>query len=123
VREPIHFYVEAMATRLLAAAFDAQDPARLAEFWAGLLGRDIVDDAGGALLLPGDDTQVGLRFVPSSSVKLGPGRLHLHLTSATPEEQQQTVATALRLGASNLDVGQLPRGAIVLADPSGKSSA
>jgi catechol 2,3-dioxygenase-like lactoylglutathione lyase family enzyme len=46
--------------------------------------------------------------------------MHFHLTSATPDDQQQTVATALRLGARHLDVGQRPEeGHIVLADPDG----
>jgi catechol 2,3-dioxygenase-like lactoylglutathione lyase family enzyme len=105
-----------MLTRRLTVTFDAHDAARLAQFWAGLLGREVVDGAS----LPGDDTQVGLRFVPSPTVKAGPNRIHLHLTSTSLADQQQTVATALGLGASHLDVGQLPEeGHIVLADPEG----
>jgi len=105
--------------RLLCVAFDAQDPGRVAEFWAGLLGRDVVDDAGGALL-PGDDTQLGLRFVPDPAERSGLNRLHLHLTSATPDEQQRTVEAALALGGSHLDVGQRPEeGHVVLGDPEG----
>jgi hypothetical protein len=46
--------------------------------------------------------------------------MHLHLTSASPDDQQQTVTTALGLGANHLDVGQRPEeGHIVLADPDG----
>ncbi|MEU1687284.1 VOC family protein [Micromonospora sp. NPDC005707] len=108
-----------MLSRTLTLTFDAHDPARLAQFWAGMLGREVVEDAGAALL-PGDDTQVSLRFVPSDAKKLGPNRIHLHLTSAGPDDQQRTVATALRLGGGHLDVGQLPEeGHIVLADPEG----
>jgi hypothetical protein len=103
--------------RLLAVTFDAHDPSRLARFWAGLLGRTAVEDVGDALL-PGDEGQLGVRFVPSRVEKVGPNRMHLHLTSASLADQQQTVATALGLGASHLDVGQLPEeGHIVLADP------
>ncbi len=51
-------------SRLLALTFDARDPGRLAGFWAGILGRVVVDDLRGALL-PGSDTQVGLRFAAS----------------------------------------------------------
>ena len=99
--------------------FDAHDPARLAQFWAGVLGREVVEDAGGALL-PGEDTQLSLRFVPSRAEKVGPNRMHLHLTSASPADQQHTVATALELGARHLDVGQRPEeGHVVLADPEG----
>ena len=104
---------------LLAVTFDAHDPVRLAQFWAGVLGREAVEDAGGPLL-PGDDTQLGLRFVPSQAEKAGPNRMHLHLTSASPADQQQTVATALGLGACHLDVGQRPEeGHVVLGDPEG----
>ncbi len=108
-----------MPLHLLAVTFDAHDPSRLAQFWSGVLGREIVEDAGGALL-HGDDAQLGLRFVPSSAEKSGPNRMHLHLTSASPAGQQQTVAMALDLGARHIDVGQRPEeGHIVLADPEG----
>ena len=104
---------------LLAVTFDAHDPVRLARFWAGVLGREVVEDTGGPLL-PGDDTQLGLRFVPSQTEKAGPNRMHLHLTSDSAADQQQTVTKALELGAHHLDVGQLPEeGHIVLGDPEG----
>jgi catechol 2,3-dioxygenase-like lactoylglutathione lyase family enzyme len=108
-----------MLSQLLTVTFDAQDAARLAQFWADLLGREVVEDAGGALL-PGEGGQLGLRFAPSHSAKVGPNRMHLHLTSASLADRQHTVATALKLGASHLDVGQRPEeGHIVLADPEG----
>jgi catechol 2,3-dioxygenase-like lactoylglutathione lyase family enzyme len=91
----------------------------VARFWAELLGRSVVDEDDG-VLLPGDDRQVGLRFVAASSEKVGPDRLHLHLTSATPQAQRATVERALSLGGSHLDVGQLPEdGHVVLSDPGG----
>jgi len=108
-----------MPSRLLALSFDAQDPARLAAFWAGLLGRVVVDDLRGALL-PGTETQVGLRFTPGGTGKAGPNRVHLHLTSTGAAGQRDTVAAALERGAGHLDVGQLPEeGHVVLADPEG----
>ncbi len=70
-----------MPSRLLALTFDAHDPARQAGFWAGVLGRVVVDDLRGAL--PGSDTQVGLRFTPSGAAKVGPNRVHLHLDAQT----------------------------------------
>ena len=91
----------------------------MARFWAELLGRSVVDEDVG-VLLPGDERQVGLRFVAASSEKVGPDRLHLHLTSATPQAQRATVERALSLGGSHLDVGQLPEdGHVVLSDPGG----
>ena len=110
-------YCAVVPSRLRAVAFDAHDPARLARFWAGVLGQEIVEDADD-VLLPGSDTQLGLRFVPSRTEKVGPNPMHLHLTSASPAHQQHTVATALRLGAHHLDVGQRPdEGHVVLSDP------
>jgi catechol 2,3-dioxygenase-like lactoylglutathione lyase family enzyme len=106
-----------MPSRLLAVTFDAQDPARVAQFWAGLLGRDVVETSGGALL-QGDGTQLGIRFAPARTEMSGPNRMHLHLTSTSHADQQQTVARALELGACHLNVGQRPEeGHIVLADP------
>ena len=108
-----------MSSRLLTVTLEANEPARLAEFWAHLLGRQVVGEAGGSLL-SGGNGQVGLRFVPSRSTRQGPNLLHLHLTSTTLAEQQQTVETSLRIGARHLDVGQRPEeGHVVLADPEG----
>jgi hypothetical protein len=108
-----------MVSRLVAVTFDGHDPARLAQFWAGLLGREVVEHAGGALL-PGGDTQLGLRFAAGLGAKAGLNRMHLHLTSSSLTDQQRTVTTALELGAGHLDVGQRPEdGHIVLADPEG----
>ncbi|TDC45014.1 VOC family protein [Micromonospora sp. KC207] len=108
-----------MPSPLLTVTSDAHDAVRLARFWAGMLGREVVEDAGGALL-PGDDTQLNLRFVPSQAEKVGPNRVHLHLTSADHDDQQRLVTTALGLGADHLDIGQRPEeGHVVLADPEG----
>jgi hypothetical protein len=108
-----------MSSPRLSLTFDARDPVRLAGFWAGVLGRVIVDDPFGPLL-PGSDSQVGLRFGATEAEKVGPNRVHLHLTSTSLADQQDTVAGALKLGARHLDVGQLPEeGHVVLADPEG----
>jgi hypothetical protein len=108
-----------MPLRLLAVSFDAHEPAHVATFWAGLLGREVVEDTGSAAL-PGNDTQLGLEFVLSPTEKVGPNRMHLHLTSTSPDDQQQIVERALGLGAHHLDVGQRPEeGHVVLADPGG----
>jgi catechol 2,3-dioxygenase-like lactoylglutathione lyase family enzyme len=108
-----------MALHLVAVSFDAEDPARLAAFWAGMLGRGIVAESSGALL-PGDAVQVGLRFVTAASTRSGLNRLHLHVTSSTLDDQRQNVDKALALGGAHVDVGQRPEeGHIVLADPGG----
>jgi catechol 2,3-dioxygenase-like lactoylglutathione lyase family enzyme len=108
-----------MRPRLLAVSFEAANPAEAARFWAGLLGREAIADADG-VLLPGEDTQLGLRFVPGRAGQLGANRMHLHLTSADLDDQRHTVATAIGLGGRHVDVGQRPEeGHIVLADPAG----
>jgi hypothetical protein len=109
-----------MSSRLVAVTYDAEDPTGLAEFWGTLLGREAVPEGDG-VLLPGDDTQVGLRFVAASEAS-GANPLHLHLTSTTLDDQQRSVDVALDLGGRHLDVGQLPEeGHIVLADPEGNA--
>ncbi|MFI6833096.1 VOC family protein [Kribbella sp. NPDC050241] len=108
-----------MALRLEAVVFDVADATAVAAFWAGLLDREVVTEPGGALV-PGDKTQVGLRFVTSDPLQVGPRQLHLHLTSTSLEHQQRTVETALRLGGRHIDVGQGPDDKfVVLADPGG----
>jgi catechol 2,3-dioxygenase-like lactoylglutathione lyase family enzyme len=108
-----------MSSPRLTVTFEANEPVRLAQFWARLLGREVVADGSGSLLC-GADGQVDLRFVPSRSTREGPNLLHLHLTSTTLADQEHTVATALSLGAEHRDVGQRPEeGHVVLADPEG----
>jgi predicted enzyme related to lactoylglutathione lyase len=107
--------------RLVALTFDANSPRRLARFWAGVLGWEMArDSSDGSALLPSDDTGFLLRFLPTEEAKSGPNQMHLDLTSTSLEDQQQTVARALELGARHLDVGQRPEeGHVVLADPEG----
>jgi predicted enzyme related to lactoylglutathione lyase len=106
-----------MPCRLVALSVDAHDPVRLARFWAGLLGWETAD---GSTLLPSDDTGFELRFHPTAERKTLQNRMHLDLTSASAEAQQQTVARALELGGRHIDVGQRPEeGHVVLADPEG----
>jgi catechol 2,3-dioxygenase-like lactoylglutathione lyase family enzyme len=110
-----------MTCALVALCFDANDPRRLGRFWAGVLGRELVDDPhDGIALLPDDDTGFRIRFVPTQERKTSQNPLHLDLTSTSLDDQRQTVATSLRLGARHVDVGQLPEERhVVLADPEG----
>src|SRR4051794_30799435 len=107
-----------MTSHLIALCFDANDPLGLARFWAGVLDWKMADD--GTELLPSDDTGFRIRFLPTQEEKSGPNQMHFDLTSASLEDQQQTVARALGLGARHIDIGQLPEeGHVVLADPEG----
>jgi hypothetical protein len=113
------FYGAEVALRLKAVTFEVVDTSAVAAFWSELLQREVLADSGG-MLVPGDERQVGLRFVTSDTEQVGPRRLHLHLTSNSTEDQQRTVETALRLGGRHLDVGQVPDADyVVMADPGG----
>jgi catechol 2,3-dioxygenase-like lactoylglutathione lyase family enzyme len=110
-----------MTSILVALAFDANEPLRLARFWAGVLGWEMVNDGpDGFALLPNDDTGFRIEFFATEQRKVGPNRMHFDLTSTSLEGQQQTVARSLALGAQHIDVGQRPdEGHVVLADPEG----
>jgi predicted enzyme related to lactoylglutathione lyase len=110
-----------MACHLFALCFDANDPLRLARFWAGVLGWEMDRDPhDGTALLPGDDTGFRIRFRPTHKQKAGQNQMHFDLTSTSLQDQQQTVARSLGLGARHIDIGQRPEeGHVVLADPEG----
>ncbi|GAB3932140.1 VOC family protein [Micromonospora vulcania] len=110
-----------MTSQLFAVSFGADQPLRQAQFWAGVLGRELVDDPhDGVALLPSADGGFRLRFLPTQEPKVGQNRLHFDLTSDSLQEQQRTVARALELGGQHTDVGQLPEEEhVVLADPEG----
>ncbi|HEX6931005.1 MAG TPA: VOC family protein [Streptosporangiaceae bacterium] len=110
-----------MTCHLHALCFDANDPLGLARFWAGALGWEMADDAqDGIALVPNDDTGFLIRFLPAQAQKAGQNQMHFDLTSTSPEDQQQTVARTVGLGARHIDIGQRPDDRhVVLADPEG----
>jgi len=110
-----------MASHLVVLCFDANDPRRLARFWTGVLGWEIANDPDEGLgLLPSDDTGLRIRFASTEEPKAGQNQMHLDLTSTSLEDQRQTVARSLGLGARHIDIGQCPEeGHVVLADPEG----
>jgi len=107
--------------QLIALCIDSNDPLRLAKFWSGVLSWELVNDSlDGLALLPSDDTGFQIRFLPTQERKVGPNQMHLDLTSTSINDQQETVARSLGLGARHLDIGQRPEeGHVVLADPEG----
>lgn len=109
-----------VSLRFVAVSFDALDPQALGAFWAGVLGREAVRQVDG-VLLPGNETQIGLQFTDVTTETSGRNRLHLHLTSATVEDQRRTVETVLSLGGRRFGAKPLPFGRtyIFLADPEG----
>jgi predicted enzyme related to lactoylglutathione lyase len=110
-----------MSLRLVALCFDANDPLGLARFWAEALRWEIEDETDEEVaLVPTDHTRFEILFLPVPEQKVGYNRSHLDLTTTSIDDQQQTVAKLLELGARHLDIGQAPDEThVVLADPEG----
>src|SRR5437588_12954941 len=110
-----------MTTRLANLCFDANDPLRVARFWAGALGWEIYDetpDESG--VLPTAGTRFILVFLPVPEPKTTKNPIHLDLVSESVEHQRQIVDRLIELGAQHIDVGQgSDADHVVLADPEG----
>ena len=104
-----------MAARLHALTVLASEPEVLATFWGDLLGWE----RSGLELLPDAEAPLRLAFEHTELPRTVLNQMHVHLTSHTAS-QEANVARALSLGATHLDVGQLPEeDHVVLADPEG----
>src|SRR5579862_5076741 len=110
-----------MTSRLVALCFDADEPLRLARFWADALRWEIDDDNPGEIgLVPTDDTRFQIVFEPVPTKKAGQNRLHLDLTTSSIDDQKESVARLIELGARPIDIGQsADEPHVVLADPEG----
>lgn len=110
-----------MATRLANLCFDANDPVRLARFWASALGWEIYDETHEEIgVLPTDGTRFILVFLPVPEPKTGKNRIHLDLVSESVDHQRTVVERLIGLGARRVDVGQTPDADhVILADPEG----
>jgi len=110
-----------LTCQLIQISFDANDPQRLAGFWAAFLGWEKEDDSDDVItLVPRDDTVFEIQFLPTGEPKTVANQMHFDLTSTSLEDQRQTVERALGLGGRHLDIGQGPHAShVVLADPEG----
>ena len=110
-----------MTLRLAALSIDAHDPERLAEFWGAFLDRERTTyDDGVPTLAPVQEPWLELRFPEATDIKTARNLMHLEVVGQRGETQDDVVARALALGASHVDVGQLPEeDHVVLADPEG----
>jgi hypothetical protein len=109
-----------MSTRLATLCFDANDPLRLARFWAAALSWDIDDETEDEVgLVPTDDTPFPILFLPVPEPKVGKNRIHLDLVSESPDHHTEMVDRLLSHGASRIDIGQGEGDWTVLADPEG----
>lgn len=99
-----------MGLRWHGTAVDAIDPARLARWWAEVLGVRVVYEKPDVVALP------GLIFVRAFSAKDGKNRLHLELDC---DDLAADVERLVDMGARHVDVGQGSPEWVVLADPEG----
>ncbi len=106
-----------MTSRWEQVVVDAEDPARLARWWAEALDYRIVDESA-------DDVEIrrrpdelpGLLFTHVTDVRKGKNRLHLDLR---PDDQEAEVERLVGMGARPVDIGQHDVSWVVLADPEG----
>jgi predicted enzyme related to lactoylglutathione lyase len=114
-----------MPTRLVHLVADANEPARLARFWAALLGWEIADetpeeiDVWPAGYTYPDPAAVPIVFVPVPEKKTGKNRVHLDLASGSAAHQAELVSRARDLGGGPVDIGQGEVPWVVMADPEG----
>jgi predicted enzyme related to lactoylglutathione lyase len=107
-----------MGSRWLGIIVDSRDPARLARWWAEVLGYHITVEEPDLVAIAGPlETHPGIAFVPVSEPKAGKNRLHIDLA---PDDQAAEIERLVDMGARHVDVGQ-PDGAgwVVLGDPEG----
>ncbi|MFB9235963.1 VOC family protein [Plantactinospora siamensis] len=97
---------------------DAQDPARLARWWAEALGYEVVHESVDEVeIRRAPDALPALIFVPIPEGKTGKNRLHLDLR---PDDREAEVERLVDMGARHVAVGQpADVGWTVLADPEG----
>jgi Glyoxalase-like domain len=110
-----------LSTRLITLCFDANEPLRLARFWAAALSWDIDDESDEEIsLVPTDGTRFRLVFLPVPEPKSEKNRIHLDLVSESREHQAEMVDRLTSLGAQRIDVGQGSDAEhVVLGDPEG----
>jgi predicted enzyme related to lactoylglutathione lyase len=114
-----------MPTRLVHLVIDANDPPRLARFWAAALGWEVaaeepdeVDVWPSGYHYP-DPVALPLVFVRVPEAKTVKNRVHLDLATESAEHQADVVARLRGLGARPVDIGQGDVPWVVLADPEG----
>ena len=106
-----------MGSRWEQVVVDAEDPARLARWWAEALHYQIVHEAPDEVeIRRTPDEMPGLLFTPVPDVKTVKNRLHLDLR---PDDQEAEVERLVDMGARPVDIGQHDVSWVVLADPEG----
>jgi hypothetical protein len=118
-----------MGIRLCSVVIDCHDVAAQGRWWAGALGWHIAYEAKDELVIvpewalhkevPVEEQYPGLVFVPVPEDKTLKNRLHIDVAPRADDDQAAEVDRLVRLGATQVDVGQGERSWVVLADPEG----
>ena len=96
---------------------DAEDPPRLARWWAEALGYVIVDEKPDEVEIRRSEQELpGVLFTPVPDAKTVKNRLHIDLR---PDDQEAEVERLVDMGARPVDIGQHDVSWVVLADPEG----
>lgn len=96
---------------------DAEDPARLARWWAAALGYQIVYEKPDEVeIRRTPENPPGLLFSTAPDPKTVKNRLHIDLR---PDDQEAEVERLVDMGARHVDIGQHDVSWVVLADPEG----
>ena len=109
-----------MPARISCVCIDAVEPRPVAEFWAAVLGWDVVEDSDGGISLAslGRDLPT-VDILPVPEAKQMKNRLHLDLR-ADGTSFDAEVDRLEGLGARRVDVGQGPDVSwVVFVDPAG----
>jgi glyoxalase superfamily protein len=96
-----------MAARFTELAIDCHDPNRVAQFWAAVLGYEIIERG------PDGEIEIGLRgsvtptllFAPVPESKTVKNRIHIDV-NPTETDQDNELRRLMRLGARRVDVHQ-----------------
>ncbi|MFF5171684.1 VOC family protein [Micromonospora sp. NPDC000089] len=106
-----------MASVWESVTVDARDPARLAAWWAEVLGYRVVTEKPDEVEIRQSAERLpGMVFVPVAAGKTVKNRLHLDLR---PHDREAEVERLVDMGARHVDVGQGDADWTVLADPEG----
>jgi hypothetical protein len=90
-----------MTARLVGLCFDANDPLRLAQFWAEALDWEIHhENCGQTSLAPTDGTKFRIRLFPVLEKKVSKNSIHLDLSTSSIDDQTELIAELIEPGNS-----------------------
>ena len=107
-----------MVSRWTELCVDSRDPAKVARFWAEVLGYRIIDEDDEGTAIQGDKAGPTILFIKVPEDKTVKNRLHIDV-NAVDRDQDEEVERIIALGARRIDIGQGEQTWVVLADPEG----